>query len=401
MGTPSDRLRVVVVPEWYPTPDDPIAGVFVRDQARAIARLHDVTVLVPSASARGSVVEAGVRELAPAVSRRGGRAARMARLRALDAATRDLRPDVLHAHVFSAGLLAVLVGRRRGVPVVVSEHLSSFVVGAVRGWDARVARFVLRHADRVCPVSDVLARSMRELEPRGHYEVVPNVVDLDAFGAGPASVERLNAQAQPSAGATRRLLVVASLTRLKGLPVLLTALERLRKQRPEVVLDVVGDGPERGALEAAASALGPGVVTFHGRLPRPEVAAMMRRADALVVPSFVETFGIVVVEALGCGLPVVATDGCGAAPLAAELGGAVVRARDPDSLREGLSSVLDRPNGVPASAAAELRRRYGPGPLAERWDALYRSLAPRPAGRWNLRAPRSRDRAPAAPAEIA
>ncbi len=363
----SRRLHVLVVPAWYPSPEDPVAGVFVRDQARAVAQRHEVTVLAPPSAAAPSVaLEEGVRVLRLPAARSAGRLAVLEQLRAIGAAVARLRregrpPDVVHAHVFSSGLLAVLVARRRRLPVVVSEHDTDVMEHRLTAWTAFLARFTYRHADLVCPVSPLLARSMVRLEPRGRYEVVANVVDFDAF-AGPPRARR---------GPGRRVLTVASLTPYKGMPHLLEAFRLLVRDRPEVTLEIVGDGPERAVLEAIADGL---PVTFAGGQPRATVAARMREADVLALPSVAETFGIAAVEALAAGLPVVATTACGAADVVAAHGGLVVPPADPPALRDALATLLDRPGSVPAATAEELRQTYGAAAIAERWDAVYRSL---------------------------
>jgi glycosyltransferase involved in cell wall biosynthesis len=209
------RLRVLIVPEWYPSERNPVAGVFVRDQAVAVAAAHDVTVLVHdegvSARRRGSVTH-GVEHGLPTirVHTRAPYGTPLGRLQFLLLASRELwrlrragrEPDVFHAHVFSAGLTALALARGRR-PVIVSEHHSDFVEGLVRGRAARVAHLVLRRATLVCPVSEFLRSHLEAFEPAGRYEVVPNVVDVEAFSGLP--------RGEPRAGGVARLLVVALL----------------------------------------------------------------------------------------------------------------------------------------------------------------------------------------------
>jgi L-malate glycosyltransferase len=365
----TERLHVLVVPEWYPSLENPGAGTFVRDQVYAVARVHDVTVLAPPSSTpvNAEYVE-GVRVLRAPTPRIGGRAGNALRLLTIHRAIARLRVDgnaanLVHAHVFSAGLHSVVVARRWKLPVVVTEHLTDFVDGTIGGWDARVACFTFRAARLVCPVSHLLAQRLRRLEPKATYEVVPNVVDVDAFVGSPR---------QPRTGPCRRILVVAALERYKGLTYLLQALRLLLPTRPDVTLDIVGDGRERGSLESEADGL---PVTFLGARPRSEVAARMRDADVLAMPSLADSFGIVAMEALAAGLPVVTTSACGAADDVATHGGIVVPPADPRALCRALATTFDRAGAVPTSTVDDLRRRYGAEAIAERWDIIYRSLA--------------------------
>jgi L-malate glycosyltransferase len=364
-----ERLHILVIPTWYPSPESPGAGVFVQDQARAIAAGNDVTVLAPwSEAAPTDAFEDGVRTLRLAQTRGRGRMVRgLSQFRAMSRAVsllgREGRPpDVVHAHVYVAGFFAVLVGRRRRLPVVLSEHHSDVIEGLVVGLDARVARFAYRYADLVCPVSPLLERSLLDLQPRARSEVVANVVDVDAF-----ALPRTPVRPEPG----RRLLAVSSLNAYKGLRYLLDATRALVPERPGLTLDIVGDGPERSELESLAEGL---PVTFLGYRPRAEIAALMLKADVLAMPSLVETFGIAAVEALAARLPAVVTSTCGVADLVASHGGLVVPPADPVALRDALSTLLDRPDAVPHSTADELRRSYGREAIADHWELIYRSL---------------------------
>ena len=137
--------KILIVPEWYPWPDRPGLGAWVREQARAVARENEVVVLASDRSGRSlaggfGIVEGEedglrvvrVRYRAAAVPK-GDFAARLA---GMAAALRRLRrggfePDVVHAHVFSAGFPALLLARRSRAPLVVSEHYSGFPLAAI------------------------------------------------------------------------------------------------------------------------------------------------------------------------------------------------------------------------------------------------------------------------------
>ena len=105
-----------------------------------------------------------------------------------------------------------------------------------------------------------------------------------------------------------RLVTLGRLSREKGHDVLLRAVAGLRDRGSRMTLDLVGDGPERVALEALAAELGLGaIVTFRGQLLDADVARAYAAADAFVLPSRSEGFGVALVEAMATGLPVVAT----------------------------------------------------------------------------------------------
>jgi glycosyltransferase involved in cell wall biosynthesis len=375
-GPNRERLRCLVVTPWYPSAGRPVEGIFVLDTARAIARCHDVAVLFAEPAAPGRrptrsdrienslrTVRIGFRPLPTA------HASLPLRLLALRAGLERLlctgfHPDVLHAHVYLGGAGALSLRRRLRAPIVVSEHLGSFIEGSVGGPQRMLARYVFKHADLVCPVSDELARRLAVLSPRARLQVVSNVVDTDLFHPSAARAE-----------GPPRLAVVAGLHPHKGVDHLLRALVRLRERTP-AVLEVAGDGPERADLEALADRLGiSNEVEFLGVQDRAGVAALMRRADVLVVPSLADNQPVVLLEAQACGLPVVASDVGGVREVVDALTGRLVPSGDVVALASAIGAVLAAPGHYDRSLiAARARERYGQGAVAARWDAIYREL---------------------------
>src|SRR6056297_2561368 len=139
------------------------------------------------------------------------------------------------------------------------------------------------------------------------------------------------------------LLFVGRLASVKGVPVLLEALQGLIAEYPDLRLTLVGDGPERAALEARAQGLGEHV-NFVGYKSQDEVAALLREATLLVLPSFAEGLPVVLLEALAARVPVVTTRIAGVAELV-ENGesGLLVPPGDVVALRAALSRVLGDP----------------------------------------------------------
>jgi glycosyltransferase involved in cell wall biosynthesis len=372
-------MRVLVVPKWYPWPDRPVLGVFCREHAHALAREHDVVVLASdavrgagfAAYELGDAVEDGLRTIRVSYRRTAFRPAAMAtQLAGLLSALGRLRgegwrPEIVHAHVYSAGLPALALGRLSGAPVVISEHYTGFQRGLITGYDRFTARLAFRYADLVAPVSHDLARHVRTLSPRARVRVVDNVVDTDAFHPGPE-----HDGDQPG----ERLLTVGTLTEKKGHAYLLEAMARLRGER-ELTLDVVGDGELRGALAERAWRLGlGGAVRFHGERPKEEVAELMRAADLFVLPSLFENLPCVLIEAMASGLPAVATS-VGDVPELVADPRALAAPRDAEGLAAAISGALDRLGEVDRDAlAGRARARFGYEPIARTWTEIYQGL---------------------------
>jgi glycosyltransferase involved in cell wall biosynthesis len=364
-----ERLHVLLMPSYYPSPESPTAGLFMRDLARAISTRNEVTVLAPaSARAEPDEVIDGIRTMRIPQPRRG-RVPKLHRLvwlwRSLSRLRREGSPvDVIHAHYFLTGAGAVIVGNARRVPVVVTENQSAHTAGGLSTYETRLARFTYKRAARVCPVSPPLENRLRLLEPHGRYEVVPDVVDIDAFGA----IRR-----QPRVAPGTRILAVSNLIRRKGLDHLVEAVRLLVADGREVSLTVVGEGPERGALEAQAKGL---PIELVGARPRTEIATSLQNADVFAMPTLGDPFGIAAVEALAAGVPVAMTDAVGSAELLKPLGARIVPPQDPWALRDAIVECLENPNSVPPGAAEVLRRYCGFEAVGEQLNAIYRSLPP-------------------------
>jgi glycosyltransferase involved in cell wall biosynthesis len=329
-------MRILLVSQMYPGPDDPDLGVFVAQIERALA-------------ARGHELERAV------LDRRGGGKLRYLELaRDAHAAARRFRPDVVYAHfLVPAGLIAALASR---APLVLTAHGRDVRnVGAVPGVRAATA-YAIRRAAAVVAVSDYLRRELEAKIPdaRDKTEVVDSGVDLERFSVSPAAEG-------PTA-----FLCVGSLTERKNVVRLARAFER----RGEGTLTFAGDGPLRARLE------GRGGIRVLGRVPHEEVPALIAASHVVAQPSLIEPFGQSLLEALACGRSVVATRVGGPPEFVTPEAGVLVDPADEDALVRALdaAAALPRPNHA-ARAAAE---PHDVNVQASRLEAILRRAAASP-----------------------
>lgn len=260
---------------------------------------------------------------------------------------RRLRPAVVNAHwVLPAGIVALVLRRLGGPPYVLTAHgADAFVLST--GLPARLKRLVLARAASVLPVSEDIASTLRGLGATS-LTVVPMGVDVDA-------IRRATSPRQPEPG---RLLFVGRLAGKKGVPVLLEALAAV----PGTTLALVGDGPDRAAIERRTAELGLAErVEVLGQQPRSRVETELRRAAALVIPSVVDTDGdkdgtpVVLPEALAAEVPVVASDLAGLGEhLVHDRNGILVPPGDVAALTAALERVVADPASLTALAAEGL-----------------------------------------------
>lgn len=183
-----------------------------------------------------------------------------------------------------------------------------------------------------------------------------------------------------------RLLFVGRLAAVKGVPVLFQAFAAARAQRPDLHLTLIGDGPERRALESEAAALGlSGAVTFAGYQSQEAVAEALARADALVLPSFAEGVPVVLMEAMAARLPVVATRVAGVPELVADgVSGLLVPPGDPAPLAEAILRALADDGAMGAAGRATVTAAFDSATEAARLAILFLTAmhgGPRPAVR--------------------
>jgi glycosyltransferase involved in cell wall biosynthesis len=167
----------------------------------------------------------------------------------------------------------------------------------------------------------------------GPFEVIADGVDAHHF----------NGQSERHGVRGNRILFVGQLRRYKGLPYLIMAIKRLRDAGVDVILDIVGGGPDRQRILSLVAKLDlQNEVFLHGELPDEELDQIYGRSRVFVLPSIQgESFGIVLLEAAAHGVPVIASDLPGVRELVKFLGGALVPPKDIDALARTLERVLD------------------------------------------------------------
>lgn len=389
-------MHVLVIPSWYATRKNPVRGSFFREQALALLRGgHRVGVLaIPtrvrtfhglaelwSLRAHGlQLTSSEDHGLASYRLSSWGLSPSLVVERRLDVVVEAFdryvaqqgRVDIVHAHsALYAGFAALSIRERRGVPLVLTEHLTAIARDRLFPDQRRRVARAIAGADRCIAVSGALARGMRRIVPGAQVDVLGNVVDTDFFSPPTAPPSR-----SPFA-----LAIVCSLQRRKGVDVLLRAFQRAFANE-QVVLRIAGHGPERGDLEALARRLGVADrVEFLGPLSRERVRELLQRSHALASASYLETFGVTVIEALACGLPVVATRSGGPEEIVTPESGAIVEPGDVPALAAALADVYRSYERFDRSAIrADCVARYGEAAIRGRLQSIYAELLGSAAG---------------------
>jgi len=378
------KLKVLHIPDWYPSESHAARGIFVREHVKATALYADVVVLynegwdnLKTVYQIKEQIEDGIRVLRVRHRRfLFSKTTYIFYFWSIFAAFKRLvregwKPDIIHAHVYRAGVPAVFLGKRYGIPVVVTEHSTEFPRGLVKGLALWKAKFAFENAAFVCPVSRDLAMHIKRLGVKTRFRVIPNVVDTTLFY--PLKEEKEEKKEE------KRLLTVALLNPKKGIPYLLQALALLKEKRDDFILDIVGDGPSRHEYEELVKSLGlDGKVIFHGLKPKTEVAEFMRRADVFVLPSLWENLPCVIIEAMASGLPVIATKVGGIPEMIDEETGILIPAGDVKSLFLALDKCLDCYSTFNKDRiASKARQLYSPMSVGKQFLEIYQNALQR------------------------
>lgn len=254
------------------------------------------------------------------------------------------------AHIFLVPV-AWLLAKLTGAPWVLCLY-------GIDGWQRTgrwsVDRFAAK-ADHYLSISQLTLDRFRAVWPvdPARCTIMPNAIHLDEFGAGPKSP----ALAARYGLAGKKVLMTFGRMDLseqaKGFDRVIALLPRLREKVPDIAYLACGDGSERPRLEALADAGGVrDLVVFAGRIDEAEKADHYRLADLYVMPSKGEGFGFVFLEALACGVPVIASSIDGGREAVRE--GAIGQMVDPfdaDALEQAILRELQEPRGIPAGLA--------------------------------------------------
>lgn len=359
-------MNVFLIPSWYPSASSPSAGIFTKEQLflysqssyceKVIVSLWghaetEVPIRTPWRLVKAlcwwmknrkpylhyvSPYYVEIRNAALHWSHRlpwGGWAQLYATNREnfLIALKTFEKIDIIHAHVgYPAGVIAQKLSEEFDVPYVITEHMGPFPFRSLvkRGEVIPTLKQAYTSADGVVAVSPYLARSMAE-KGCGFPVIIPNFIDEESF--------------QPHTRTDKPFvfLTLCTMNEQKGVRCLLQAIRYWSPAGREVRFLIAGDGPELESFKEEANQLGiAALICWLGHVKREDVPSLFTQANVFVLPSYLETFGVVYLEAIASGLPVVATRCGGPESIVNEINGLLVDVGDARELSGALQSIF-------------------------------------------------------------
>jgi phosphatidylinositol alpha-mannosyltransferase len=280
--------------------------------------------------------------------------------------------DVVHVHEPAPPSVSLLVCMIAKGPIVATFHAATTRSRWLTVWGPWVRPWLEKITGRIA-VSD-FARRVQVEHLGGDAVVIPNGVHVDAFAEGPPLPGYTRGGTAPTIGFLGRYDEPR-----KGLPVLLAAMRTVVREHPAARLLVAGRGDPEEFAELVGEELAPRV-TLLGELTEPEKAAFLRSVDVYCAPNLMgESFGVVLLEAMAAGAPVVASDlDAFARVLADGAAGVLVRRGEAGELAAALSGLLADPERRAQLAAAgrQVVAEYDWSVVAERILAVYETVAP-------------------------
>ncbi len=373
-------MKILVVCEGYPQTKTSLRGVFAFDQAKALHQLGFDVLLVSidlqSIRRRRKLgmywdEKEGVRIVNYSIPL--GKfpekilifAGKMALIKMYeDIIIHFGKPDLIHAHFTSYANMSVILKKRYNIPLVITEHNSDISKSILSKKLLKLGRETYSYANCLISVSSLLSTKIKHFWGVDSV-VVPNIVDTSLFyiDITPKSVDSFT------------FISVGCLLHRKGFDLLIHAFADANF--PEnVSLKIVGDGPLRNEMQLEIEKRGlTSRIELIGFQNREEIAKLMKQCDSFVLASRGETFGVVYIEAMAAGLPVIATACGGPEDFVNEQNGILIPTNDVPMLTKSLIDMYKNNHLYDRRYIAEnVRQQFAPETIATQLAITYNQV---------------------------
>lgn len=390
-------MNIVIIPAFFYEKKRPTLGSFFLEQAKALQRAgHQVTILYCDTYSVKCINQwlryeeeeetsiEGIRifrrkSFCPLKhGRKGYREAFAKGIEELwNRHMKEQSVDILHAHCCVwAGYAAKKLSEKTGIPYVVTEHATLFQLhkNEIDRDEYEVIAKTFQAAEKVICVSRAFAELLQEYTD--NIEIIGNVVDCERF-----HTTALSSKKQEGC----RFLTVCYMEEeaqlyKKGMDILIKAWAQVSSKHPQAILLIGGGGKAREkVVEWTKEYHVTDSVEFLGALNREQVAEQMQMCDCFVLPSRYETFGVVYIEAMACGKPVIAVANGGPDDFVHDFNGILIQSEQEKELEQALEHMIrtsgqqDSPYN-PERIAAYVEEKFSYRAIAEQLERVYQSI---------------------------
>jgi len=342
-------MKVLFIPSWYPNKKDPFYGIFVKEQVIALAaRKISVSVLYADSSYNKifnrQTVEVNQENGIPVYRLTGFSFPKINKwalnkwvnqyLTLYELYEKDHgTPDIIHAHSFVAAYAATIIKKSINRPLVVTEHASGLLKNPIQRRYQKIANFAYNNSNGIIAVGSLLKKRISMLTTTSVVQM-SNSFNSEIFY--PPTTERSKKE-------VFKILGVGSFIERKGFEILIQACGQLiHRYEKKIELTLVGNGPLKNKYLKLIKKLDiTESVIIREPLDRAGVADLMRTAHLFCLPSFYETFGVVLIESLACGTPVVASGEGGPQEIVNKENGLLFTAGKGEELEEAINYLFN------------------------------------------------------------
>ncbi len=365
----SDKLNILLIPENFPTDENPVAGIFMKDYIKAMKGFAEVTVFNSNPWYRGQYEEVtGARCFDLHLFAKKWKfpfniaAYTYWERQSLNFAKKLPKPDLIHLHgTAQRGKWVAELAAHWNVPFVITEHTGPWSAISARPAILKRVKGIMEKADLVMPVSTHLEKEILEsgIKPK-RTVVLGNPVDTDFF-----------ALRKNPLTATKRILFLGRLDPFKGGLRTLKAFDQIKYDFPDYRLTIAGDGIEAKEINdfVEENQLHDRVEFLQKQLSREEMRDLFHESTFLVFPSEFESFGLVAAEAMATGLSVVITNRTGPADYSASVNSVQI---EPSQIEKGLREMIDKIEGFNLEEVrSSIKEKFGISAFATKLKEAY------------------------------
>ena len=282
------------------------------------------------------------------------------------------KPDIIHAHsALMGGYMAYLLSKRYKIPYVITKHSTPFLFNKDKqnSYDISALKKVCNNADKICFVSHFAQEEYTKLYSLNekNHEVINNPVN-DLFFE-----ESINKQKNKNDFV---FIAIGGLREVKNFELLIDAFSIVEKTINSVKLNIYGDGPLREKLQKKINNVNlRAKIKLCGNVNREQIKNALSMSHVLVSTSKLETFGINLIEALACGIPVVATDSGGPYDIINQNNGILVKEHKADYLAEAMKQIIiNYPNYKPDLIKQYCKNKFSEDVIFEKTKEMYENV---------------------------
>lgn len=379
-------MHILILPSAYPTEDAPLRSTFFKEQAIALKEAgHEVGVIYSETRRITGVnfntlkkfhfqIEDKKEEGMNTIRLKGWNIFMMRNsigislwikqtVKLFNLYTKKYgKPDLIHVHCgLYGGAAAALIKEKYNIPYIITEHSSNVLNGTMDEYHRVLLEKGYDNANYLISVGEKLKEKMKGYT-HNKIEVIPNIVNTEKFLPNNRAEEDVF-----------RFLSVSFLNPNKNVDLTIKAFSRAFKNKNNVELYIAGDGSERLKLEALVKDLSiESKVKFLGKVKREDLPSFLNNGDAFVLPSKYETFGVVYIEALACGLPIIATKCGGPEDFYREDLGYIIDVGDEEALCDAMINIIENKEKYDSTSMSKyVKNRFSKEVIVKKIEEIY------------------------------